>query len=140
MTEFDSQNRPQTASITSLWQHQKERRSLSNSAVSSIPQTPINAVVSFNRHELRDIMGLYGRKVAAGEWRDYAMDFTPHKAVFSIYRRTSEVPLFRIEKDPKLTRKQGTYSVITPTGLILKRGDELERVLKVLEKPLKLVK
>ena len=85
-------------------------------------------------------MGLYGRKVAAGEWRDYAMDFTPQKAIFSIYRRTSEVPLFRIEKDPKLTRKQGTYCVITPTGLILKRGDELERVLKVLEKPLKLVK
>ena len=104
------------------------------------PLAAKGASVFFERRELNRILLLYGRMVAAGEWRDYAMDFTPQKAIFSIYRRTSEVPLFRIEKDPKLTRKQGTYCVITPTGLILKRGDELERVLKVLEKPLKLVK
>jgi hypothetical protein len=73
--------------------------------------------------------------VAAGEWRDYAIDFMPEKAVFSIFRRTSEVPLYRIEKDPKLAKKQGAYSVIVSTGLILKRGHELARVLRVLDKP-----
>lgn len=91
--------------------------------------------VSFDRRELQAILNLYGRKVAEGEWRDYAIDFTPDKAVFSIYRRTSEVPLYRIEKDPKLARKQGAYAVMASTGLILKRGPELERVLRVLDKP-----
>jgi hypothetical protein len=91
--------------------------------------------VSFDRSELQAILNLYGRMVAAGEWRDYAIDFTPDKAVFSIYRRSSEMPLYRIEKDPKLARKQGAYSVIVSTGLILKRGHELDRVLRVLDKP-----
>ena len=91
--------------------------------------------VSFNRGELQTILNLYGRKVADGEWRDYAVDFTRDKAVFSIYRRTSEVPLYRVEKDPKLARRQGAYAVLTQTGLILKRGHELDRVLKVLDKP-----
>ena len=91
--------------------------------------------VSFDRGELQAILNLYGRMVAAGEWRDYAIDFTPDKAVFSIYRRTSEMPLYRIEKDPKLSKKQGAYSVIVSTGLILKRGHELDRVLRVLDKP-----
>jgi len=140
MTQFDSPDQPRNANVTSLLQHQIERGTAAKSLATTPPQNNLNPIVSFHRHELREIMGLYGRKVAAGEWRDYAMDFTPQKAIFSIYRRTSEVPLFRIEKDPKLTRKQGTYCVITPTGLILKRGDELERVLKVFEKPLKLIK
>ena len=91
--------------------------------------------VSFDRTELQAILNLYGRMVAAGEWRDYAIDFTPDKAVFSIYRRTSEMPLYRIEKDPKLAKKQGAYAVIVSTGLILKRGHELDRVLRVLDKP-----
>jgi Protein of unknown function (DUF2794) len=95
--------------------------------------------VSFNRTELQTILNLYGRKVAEGEWRDYAIDFLADKAVFSIYRRTSEVPLYRIEKDPKLARKQGAYSVVVSSGLILKRGHELDRVLNVLDKPLKVV-
>jgi hypothetical protein len=95
--------------------------------------------VSFDRVELQTILNLYGRKVAEGEWRDYAIDFLADKAVFSIYRRTSEVPLYRIEKDPKLAKKQGAYSVIVSTGLILKRGHELGRVLNVLDKPLKVV-
>ena len=95
--------------------------------------------VSFNRQELRRILDLYGRMVAEGEWRDYAIDFTRDKAVFSVYRRTSEMPLYRIEKDPKLARKQGAYAVVTPTGLILKRGSELDRVLKVIDRPLKVV-
>jgi hypothetical protein len=91
--------------------------------------------VSFDRAELQAILNLYGRMVAAGEWRDYAIDFMPEKAVFSIFRRTSEVPLYRIEKDPKLAKKQGAYSVIVSTGRILKRGHELARVLRVLDKP-----
>ena len=91
--------------------------------------------VSFDRSELKAILNLYGRKVAAGEWRDYAIDFMPDKAVFSIFRRTSEMPLYRIEKDPKLAKRQGAYSVVVSTGLILKRGHELDRVLRVLDKP-----
>jgi hypothetical protein len=105
-------------------------------------QSSINTgapVVSFDRRELREILDLYGRKVAEGEWRDYAIDFSPAKAVFSIFRRTSEVPLYRIEKDPKLARKQGAFSVIAATGLILKRGSELKRVIDVLDKRLRLV-
>ncbi len=82
-------------------------------------------VVAFDRQELREILSLYGRKVAEGEWRDYALDFTPHQAVFSIFRRSSEVPLYRIEKDPKLGRRQGAYSVVAATGHILKRGHDL---------------
>ena len=92
--------------------------------------------VTFNRDELRTILDLYGRKVAAGEWRDYAIDFTRDKAVFSIYRRSSEMPLYRVEKDPKLARRQGAFAVIAATGLVLKRGPDLARVLAVLEKPL----
>ena len=101
------------------------------------PSAPL--VVSFDRMELREILGLYGRKVAEGEWRDYAMDFTPNKAVFSIFRRTSEFPLYRIEKDPKLARKQGAYSVVAATGLILRRGPDLARVIAVLDRKVKLV-
>jgi len=92
--------------------------------------------VTFNRRELYRILDLYGRMVAAGEWRDYAIDFLKDRAVFSVFRRTSEVPLYRIEKNPKLAQKQGAYSVISATGLILRRGPELDRVLRVLEKPL----
>ena len=90
-------------------------------------------VVSFDRHELRDILNVYGRGVASGEWKDYALDFTPQKSVFSIYRRTSEVPLYRVEKDPALARRQGAYAVVNATGFVLKRGHELVRVLRVLE-------
>ena len=82
---------------------------------------------------------LYGRMVAAGEWRDYAIDFLKDRAVFSIFRRASEVPIYRIEKNPKLSRKQGTYSVISATGLILRRGHELDRVLGALDRSLRLV-
>lgn len=92
-----------------------------------------DAVVSFDRRELREIFDVYGRRVAQGERKDYAIDFTPSKAVFSIYRRASEVPLYRVVKDPALARRQGAYSVVTATGLILKRGPDLARVLRVLE-------
>ncbi len=96
--------------------------------------------VTFTQGELRIIFGLYGRKVAAGEWRDYAMDFLRDQAIFSVYRRSSEVPLYRIEKTPRLARKQGEYAAVAASGLILKRGGDLARVLAVLDKPLKLVR
>lgn len=97
------------------------------------------APVSFNRHELGKILNIYGRMVASGAWRDYAIDHLGDRAVFSIFRRASEMPLFRIEKNPKLAQKQGAYSVIAASGLIMKRGHELERVLRVFDKSLKLV-
>jgi hypothetical protein len=95
--------------------------------------------VSFDRQELRDILGLYGRKVADGEWRDYAIAATDQKAVFSIYRRCAEFPLYRIEKAPKSARKQGAYSVVAASGLVLRRGHDLKRVINVLDKNLKIV-
>jgi len=95
--------------------------------------------VTFNRLELHRILNLYGRMVADGEWRDYAIDFLKDRAVFSVYRRASEVPIYRIEKDPRLARKQGMYSVISATGLILRRGHELERVLLVIDRKLAVV-
>jgi hypothetical protein len=100
---------------------------------STIPST-----IVFTRAELNAILDLYGRKVAAGEWRDYAIDFGREKAVFSVFRRASEVPLYRIEKNLRLARRQGAYSVIAAAGLILKRGHDLARVLAVLEKNLRL--
>jgi hypothetical protein len=90
--------------------------------------------VTFDRRELDRIFNLYGRKVAAGEWRDYAIDFLKDRAVFSVFRRSSEVPLYRIEKNPKLEQRQGAYSVISATGHILRRGHELDRVLRVIDK------
>ena len=99
----------------------------------------INGQVTFDRRELDRIFGLYGRMVASGEWRDYAIDFLKDRAVFSVFRRSAEVPIYRIEKDPKLSRKQGAYSVVSATGLILRRGHELDRVLRSIDKPLSLV-
>src|SRR6478752_6280966 len=97
------------------------------------------ARVTFDRRELNRILGLYGRKVAAGEWRDYAIDFLRDRAVFSVFRRASEVPIYRIEKNPKLARRQGAYSVISATGLIVRRGHELDRVLRSIDRSLALV-
>lgn len=95
--------------------------------------------VAFDRGELMQILNVYGRMVAAGEWRDYAIDLMREKAVFSVFRRASEAPLYRIEKNPKLARRQGAYSVISATGLILKRGHDLGRVLRAVDKRLRLV-
>jgi Protein of unknown function (DUF2794) len=91
--------------------------------------------VSFNRRELDAILRVYGRKVAEGEWRDYAVDHLTDRAVFSIFRRASEMPMFRVEKVPALARKQGAYRIVAASGLILKRGHEIAGVLKVLDKP-----
>lgn len=94
--------------------------------------------VAFNRAELQTILNLYGTMVVAGEWRDYAMDFSRDKAVFSVFRRSSEMPLYRIVKNPSLARRQGLYAVVAQGGLILKRGQDLATVLRVLVKTPKL--
>jgi len=90
--------------------------------------------VTFDRSELGIILSLYGRMVAAGEWRDYGMSFLRDVAVFSIFRRTAENPLYRIEKRPKLRGRQGLYAVIGMDGQVLKRGHELRAALSVLER------
>ncbi len=95
--------------------------------------------VTFSRRELDHILSLYGRKVAAGEWRDYAIDFLKDRAVFSVFRHACEVPIYRIEKNPRLERRQGAYSVISATGHIVRRGRELERVLGALDCSVRLV-
>ncbi len=95
--------------------------------------------VCFDRHELNAILAVYGRHVADGEWRDYAIDHRRDEAVFSIFRRTSEMPLFRIFKQPKLARRQGAYSLVAPTGMVLKRGHDIANVLRFLDRPLRVV-
>ena len=96
---------------------------------------PVPRQIAFNRRELDAILQVYGRKVAEGEWRDYAIDHLPDRAVFSIFRRTSEMPMYRVEKVPALARKQGAFRVVAASGTILKRGHDLEAVLRVFEKP-----
>jgi len=98
------------------------------------PQSP--AQVAFDRSELSVILTLYGRMVAAGEWRDYAMSFLRDHAVFAVFRRAAEHPLYRIEKRPSLRSKQGMYAVIGAEGQVLKRGQDLQAVLRVLERKL----
>ncbi len=111
------------------------------------PTTPVVAFptradlrqVTFDRRELMAVLNVYGRMVAAGEWRDYAIDHLPDRAVFSVFRRASEAPLFRIEKTPRNAARQGAYSVTDTGGRILKRGADLVRVLAILEKKPRLV-
>src|SRR3978361_680531 len=100
---------------------------------------PLQSRVTFNRLELNRILNLYGRMVADGEWRDYAIDFLKDRAVFSVFRRASEVPIYRIDTEPRLARKPRVYSVISATGLILRRGHELDRVLLVIDRKLAVV-
>ncbi len=95
---------------------------------------PLKGRVFFDRRELARLMNLYGRMVALGEWRDYAMDGLADMAVFSVFRRASEAPLYRIEKRPALARRQGQWAVVNQAGHVLKRGHELEQVLKVLDR------
>jgi len=103
------------------------------------PGSEARRITTFDRQELSAILDIYGRKVAAGEWRDYAIDIGRDKAVFSVFRRASEFPLYRIEKVPRHARRQGAYSIVAPAGLILKRGHDLLRVLRVLEDRVRLV-
>ncbi len=95
--------------------------------------------VTFHRRELDAILRIYGRMVGEGEWRDYAIDHLKDKAVFSVFKRSGEMPLYRIEKNPRLAAKQGAYCVVNTDGRILKRGHELAQVLKVFDKVLKLI-
>jgi len=90
--------------------------------------------VAFHRSELGLILNIYGHMVSKGLWRDYAIDMLQGEAVFSIYRRASEQPIYQIYKRPALRHKQGQYSVIAPGGLILKRGADLKTVLRVFDK------
>ena len=92
--------------------------------------------VMFHRTELSVILGLYGRMVAAGEWRDYGISHLGDRAVFAIFRRTAETPLYRIEKHPRLRQRQGMYALIGTNGQVLKRGHDLASVLRVLERRL----
>ena len=92
--------------------------------------------IAFDRSELSLILGVYGRMVAAGEWRDYGMSFLKDVAIFSVFRRTAEHPIYRIEKRPKMRGRQGMYSVIAMDGQILKRGHDLKTVLRVLDRKL----
>jgi len=98
------------------------------------PDAP--ARIAFHRTELTLIMGLYGQMVAAGEWRDYGLSFLRDVAVFSVFKRTAEHPIYRVEKRPQLRLRQGQYAVIGMDGQILKRGDDLRQVLRVLERKL----
>ena len=104
-------------------------------SVNAAPQKAVEQV-AFHRTELSVILSLYGRMVAAGEWRDYGISCLREVAVFSVFRRTAEMPLYRIEKRPKLRTKQGEYSVVGLNGQILKRGHDLKSVLRVLERKL----
>jgi hypothetical protein len=115
-----------------------------NSATATANVVPFSGtrppeLVRFDRHELAIILRVYGRQVASGEWRDYAIDFGRDRAVFAILRRTGEAPIYRVEKDPKRGEKQGAYAVIAQDGRVLKRGHDLDRVVRVLEKPAKVV-
>jgi hypothetical protein len=95
--------------------------------------------VTFERRELERILDLYGRKVAAGEWRDYAIQFLKDRAVFAVFRRAAEMPLYRIVKDISLARRQGAFAVVSASGRVLKRGHDLERVLRVIDPTLRVV-
>ncbi|MBO3758241.1 DUF2794 domain-containing protein [Ciceribacter sp. L1K22] len=95
--------------------------------------------VTFHRRELDAILWIYGRMVGEGEWKDYAIDHMKDRAVFSVFKRSGELPLYRIEKNPKLAAKQGAFSVVATNGQILKRGHDLKQVLKVFDKHMKLV-
>ena len=114
---------------------ESEDWSLSGRRTFAAVRPSVGPLVAFNRRELDAILQVYGRKVAEGEWRDYAIDHTDDRAVFSIFRRASEMPMFRVEKVPALARKQGAFRAVAASGAILKRGHDLAAVLRVFEKP-----
>ena len=115
-----------------------DQQSSGEATAEVLPFPAASKPVSFDRLELGLILNLYGRFVATGEWRDYAMDFGRDKATFSVFKRAAEQPLYRIVKSPELARKQGQYAVVAQSGLILKRGQDLAQVLRVLLKSPKL--
>ncbi len=111
-------------------------RRMNQQSTGAFPPSPPPEQIVFHRSEISVIMSLYGRMVAAGEWRDYGLSHLREMAVFSVFRRTAENPLYRIEKRPKLRNRQGQYSVVGMDGQILKRGNDLKTVLRVLERKL----
>jgi hypothetical protein len=98
------------------------------------PTGSATGVVFFDRKELSAILSVYGRMVAGGHWRDYGIDASREAVSFCVFRRASEAPLYRIEKRPALARKQGAWAVIAQGGLVMKRGHELDQVLKVFDR------
>ncbi|MDO6964774.1 DUF2794 domain-containing protein [Rhizobium alvei] len=94
--------------------------------------------ITFHRLELNQILRVYGRMVGEGEWRDYAIGHFKDKAIFSVFKRSGDLPLYQIEKNPKLAAKQGAFSIVNTQGRILKRGHELAQVLKFFDKIQKL--
>ena len=125
--------------------HNPDEQKVSLSLVSTgesqtpVPSSKIPPIIAFDRKELALILNVYGRKVGQGEWRDYAMDFLRDRAMFSIYARVSERPLFVIEKTPKMRNRQGQYTVTNQQGRILKRGHDIAQVLRVLDPQLAVV-
>jgi hypothetical protein len=103
-------------------------------SLDSPPSPRPAAQVFFERRELDRLLGLYGMRVAAGEWRDYAIDGLGDAAVFSVFRRASEAPAYRIEKRPALARRQGQWAIIGQGGMVLKRGHELDQVLRFFDR------
>jgi len=126
-TEFQSFNRASSQRVVIQ---------TSNAQVAARTSPP--SQIMFDRRELNEILRVYGFKVASGEWRDYAIDHLKDRAVFSVFRKSSEIAMFRIEKSLKLARKQGAYSVVTMAGVVLKRGSDLSQVLRVFDKKTKL--
>lgn len=131
--EFDRGSMPEELDLDGIC-----RKSV---AMNMLPPQPLGLQttpeqVAFHRTELGPILSLYGRMVAAGEWRDYGISCLREVAVVSVFRRTAENPLYRIEKRPKLRMKQGQYAVIGMDGQMLKRGNDLKQVLRVLERKL----
>jgi hypothetical protein len=104
--------------------------------VTPFPSRPVATQVGFDRAELSRILDLYGRMVAAGHWRDYAIDLGTEAAVFGCFRRASERPEFRIEKRPALRNRQGMWALVGEGGTIVKRGHELGPVLAPVERRL----
>ena len=98
-----------------------------------LPPEPATPQVFFERKELDAILRVYGRMVAAGDWKDYALETAKDHVAFCVFRRATEAPLYRIEKRPALARKQGAWSVLAPGGLVLRRGHELEPVLRLFD-------
>ena len=129
MSEFDEEASRPSAEPAAISGFAPAR---SPAAPSTAPSVPV--LVSFHRRELDLILRVYGHRVASGEWRDYAIDHLKDRAVFSVFRRSSEMPLFRIEKVPRNAKRQGAYAVVGTGGVILKRGGDLAQVLKVFEK------
>lgn len=92
--------------------------------------------VYFVRQELSQILNVYGRMVAAGHWRDYAIDHLSNHAMFSVFRRASEMPLYRIVKEPGLANQQGAWRILGMDGQVLKRGRQLDQLLHYFDRQL----